>query len=32
MKPCVHFDGGVCYSHDWGEPFGEGTLTVGNKL
>jgi len=26
MKPCVHFDSGVCYSPDWGEPFGEGCL------
>jgi len=26
MKPCVHFDGGVCYSSDWGEPFGEGCI------
>jgi|SRR3989304_6329552 len=26
MKPCEHFDGGVCYSKGWGEPFGEGCL------
>jgi len=26
MKPCVHFDSGVCYSPDWEEPFGEGCL------
>jgi len=26
MKPCIHFDSGVCYSPDWGEPFGEGCL------
>ena len=26
MKPCVHFDSGVCYSPDWKEPFGEGCL------
>jgi len=26
MKPCIHFDGGVCYSDGWGEPFGEGCL------
>jgi len=24
MKPCVHFDSGVCYSPEWGDPFGEG--------
>jgi len=26
MKPRIHFDGGVCYSPDWEEPFGEGCL------
>ena len=26
MKPCIHFDSGVCYSPDWEEPFGEGCL------
>jgi len=26
MKPCIHFDSGVCYSPDWGEPFGEGCV------
>jgi len=26
MKPCVHFDNGVCYSPEWNEPFGEGCL------
>jgi len=24
MNPCIHFDGGVCYSEGWGDPFGEG--------
>ena len=26
MKPCIHFDSGVCYSPDWEELFGEGCL------
>lgn len=26
MKPCIHFDGGVCYSDGWGEFFGEGCM------
>ena len=26
MKPCIHFDSGVCYSPKWDEPFGEGCI------
>lgn len=23
-QQCIYFDGGVCYSSDWEEPYGEG--------